>query len=168
MDVRLEWWEVGAATHDAVNRAINAKSKGIAPKHGMSEAFFDGLRIDILGCLGELAAAKGMNRSWSGLEGMHAPDVGGCVEVKSVDTDAKNLLITYDSRIKHAEFSVLAYVQSPKLVRLKGWIVTEEGKQDCYLREGRPGSFVYIYPHTQLRPMPDLIRLLAERDLAAA
>lgn len=168
MEVPLTWPEIGLAVHEATNRAINAKSKGIRPKHGASTAFFDGLRIDVLGCLGELAVAKGLNRSWSGQHEIHSPDAANCIEVKTVDQDSKNLFVLIDDRIKQPEFSVLAYVPSPCRVILKGWIYTEEGKQESNLFEGRPGHPVYRVMQRDLRPMPELVKILAMRDLEYA
>jgi len=165
MIVDLEWSEVAIACHEAVVRATSNKSLGTAQKHGMTNDFFSGLRIDVLGCLGEIAYAKGLNRFWSGQRGMHAPDVASCVEVKTIDANHKHLFILMDDTIIQPEISALAQVGvDPTRVALLGWTFTAEGKQEKNLFEPRPGSIVYRVRREHLRPVEELVRMLGDGD----
>ena len=155
MIVRLTWDDIRLAVHEAAIRSINAKKKNIRPAYGMSPNFFEGLRIDCMGCMGEIAAAKGLNLFWSGQHEIHSPDVGGRIEVKTIDSPTKNLIVHPTSK-NDAEFSLLAQINSVSTVELVGWIRTSEGRRPEYVFEGRPGHQIYLVPRAKLYPIDAL------------
>jgi hypothetical protein len=156
MIVKLTWDEIKTACNEAVVRAINAKSKHIKPAYGMSYGFFDGLKIDILGCLAEIATAKGLNMYWTGRFEIHSPDVGGMIEVKSIDSNKKNLIVHLKSK-NSAHISVLTLLHDVRTAEILGWIKTEDGRKEQYLFEGRPGHQIYLVPQNDLNPISELL-----------
>lgn len=155
MIVQLTWDEIRMCCIEAAIRSVRAKKKGISPAYGMTTAFFDSLRIDCMGCYGEVAVAKGLNLFWTGQHEMHSPDVGRVIEVKTIDQNNKNLIVHPISK-NDAIYSVLAQINSATTVEIVGWIKTADGRRPEYVFEGRPGHKIFLVPRNSLRPIAEL------------
>ncbi len=138
------------ATLVATQRRLWCQTNRIVPKHGSDDNWED----DKNGCCAELAVALYTNLFWDGSVGdTKQPDVGGCIEVKSMRQRDYRLVMHKDS---HDLPHVCTFVDLPK-IELHGWMHASEGKQSRYwcdpAKKGAPAYFV----NRPYRPMPDLL-----------
>jgi hypothetical protein len=164
--VKLTWPEVNAACQVALFRQTHNTMRGISGKFCAPEDFCDGLVLHMRGCLGEIATAKYLNVYWSGVVGMHSPDVVFCVDVRTRQDMPNRNLILHDKDPDDAPFVVALSAEDPTSIRLAGWIYAKDGKRRDFWgdpsRKGRPAYFV---PNEALRPMDELkFELSANRE----
>lgn len=155
MIVTLSYAEIQVAYFVAVQRRIFNMKKQSKHQHGLAPET-EPTNIEMLGCAGEMAVAKAFNLYWDTSLNHHTVDVGGLVEVRSVNQPGRRLLIHEKDR---SDLPYVLVYSDPRstIFTLKGWIVGEEGKKEEYVRDltgkNRP---CYVVPDEKLRPMTEL------------
>jgi len=123
----------------ATDRRLFCQERNIPPKHGSDDNWED----DKNGLYAEFAVALYTGLFWDGSVGnFEEPDVGGCIEVKSMRERGYRLVLHRDSKdLPH----VCSWVDPP-YVELYGWVHARDGKQERYwcdpARKGAPAFFV--------------------------
>lgn len=112
-------------------------------------------QLHVEGCGAERAVAKYLNLYWPGKGRMREPDVGGLVEVRSIDKP-NNRLILHEKDADDKAFCLVYGLNGTYTI--KGWIWGKDGKREDYWsdpgRNGRPAFFV---PNDALNP-PETLR----------
>lgn len=164
MKVTLTYAELQIAHVAAGQRWLQAVKVGAGAKYGAPEGNDEADAISLQGAVGEMAVAKGLNLYWVGSVGEWSSghDVGGCVDVRSV-TKPTHCLILHAADKPNTPY-VLVELSKPNEAVLVGWIFGIDGQQPKYWADpsgkGRPAYFV---PRKDLRPMAELVSILAER-----
>tara|TARA_R110002020_G_scaffold423788_1_gene632915 strand:- start:1015 stop:1512 length:498 start_codon:yes stop_codon:yes gene_type:complete len=120
----------------------------------------DQTKADVNGCLGEMAAAKALNRYWRGMgtDYKHDTDIGH-EEVRMTGYPQGRLIIRPTDAEKPCIDKpwILVVQDSLSCYRLPGWIIGRDGLQPQYLAapSGRPEA--YFVPQSALRSFPILI-----------
>jgi len=160
-DVRLTLAELQIAHFVSTQRHIHALKGGGNGNHGAPEDVSQGTGISILGCIGELAVSKYMNMYWSGSVPPYTmTDVGGCVEVKTIEDTGKKLLIRPNNS-DELPFVLALCSDGGKLVRLLGWSYAGDAKVDAYRTAPNGRAPCWMVPQSALNPMSDLVRARA-------
>lgn len=162
IDVTLSWQEVRIAAEVAAVRRASAIKNGRNHRHGALALTLDD---ELNGVLGEIACCKWLGVWWPNF-GLVPGDIDcGVCEVRAVDQFDKRLILHPDDK-GHLPW-VLAVVEQPPLVRLKGWIIGDDGKQDKYWSDptGRE-RWAYFVHAVDLRPMEELPAFLAAKEAA--
>lgn len=140
----------------AVGRRRNAENlaAGRDNAHGLAAGL--ALETNQLGCLGEAAAAKGLNLFWGEWERFRAIDVGGRVEVRTVTKAGRHLILHKTDR-DDLPFLLVDLSDMPT-ARLLGWVFGCDGKR---LGQWRTDvrSPCYFVPQGLLRASEELRRL---------
>lgn len=132
-----------------------AKRRG---KHGVSSFATEPDRI---GTVGELAVAKALNLWWSGLAKRGEPDVGGCVEVRTVSKPTYRLLVHKNDPDDLPFVLVAPKKQGGRKYVLRGWIMGGEAKREAWWQKLRGDrKHCYAVPHDELRPMSEIGEVL--------
>lgn len=145
MDVELTHSEIllaytMAGQIQAQNLTVERK-----PRYGADDNNFHSV---VIGCLGELAVAKALNRFWSGnLGNLKAKDVGG-IQVRA--SDRHNSLILHHPDADDDRFIFVRLFKNR--ATLAGWTFGRDGKKECYWRDDIPRPAFFI-PSEKLNPM---------------
>lgn len=132
MIVSLSESEIQLAYMVAGQRRGQNARLGRTPRYG---AGVEDWKIDIIGCLGELAVAKATNKFWSGsLGNLKAKDVGG-IQVRATDYP-QGRLILHPADADDDRF-VLVRIAGTEC-DLRGWVFGKDGKQQKYWVENDP------------------------------
>lgn len=114
------------------------------------------LALHVIGCLGELAFAKAMNRFWSGAGDHYYEDSDvGRYQIRATTYATGRLLIRPNET--HLDVPWVLVVQmSPTRWRIAGWLYGREAHRPEYLDSpaGRPAA--YFVPQHRLRPISSL------------
>jgi hypothetical protein len=113
----------------------------------------DTLILHYIGCLGEMACAKGLNRYWSGAgQGFHDDDDVGGLQARVTAHQNGCLLLRESDANDKPHFLVVGERGEYSIV---GWAFGYEVKQEKYRSApaGRPSAF--FCPQQSLRPMTD-------------
>jgi hypothetical protein len=150
--VELKWYEVHNCALVGVVRKIEGLRQMRKPLHYFEG--HDGFEIDIQGACGELAAAKAVDRYWSGsVNAGKSPDLGPYQVRTSLRENGDLVLRDND---KDEEITILVRGRAPHF-EVVGWIRNRDGKRKEYYRSlvaGRPPAFVV--PYEKLNPMEKL------------
>lgn len=125
-------------------------------------------QIEVFSCRGEMAVAKYLNLFWSGSIGdFKAVDVGGLVEVRTVDKKGRRLIVHPEDK-DWPPFVFVDASDAPN-INLVGWLYGYDAKQEKYWADptgnNRPAYFV---PQSDLRPMEDLNELIRSNSISPA
>lgn len=156
--IKLNYHELVLASGVAVaRRAANCINERRAT-HGAPNGPWE---RDLFGCQAELAVAKYLNLFWSGTVGdFGAPDVGGVVEVRTVQDPARRLILHPDDRDDAPFVSVVA--DAPHFL-LRGWIMGKAGKRmEWWSDPTNNGRAAFFVPTAALHPMPNLQLLVPQ------
>lgn len=149
MIVALTYAEMQLAFTVAAQRQVMNMKLGAKHKYGANDA--TGMALNMMGCAGEMAVAKGLNLFWSGSVGDYdAVDVGGKVEVRSVSRPTDCLILHPDDR--DGMPFVLCYNEpgTPKF-NLLGWVWGKQGKDEKFWRDPQgTGRHAFFVPQAEL------------------
>jgi len=115
---------------------------------------------DIIGCMGEQALAKHLDRYWNGSFGdFKAVDVAHAYQVRAstFDGPTAGLLLHPGDHDDHPFIKVV--VRLP-VVSLVGWTMGRDGKRQEYWKELQKGRPCFVVPDRTLRPMSELMDAL--------
>jgi hypothetical protein len=113
----------------------------------------DTLIVHYIGCLGEMACAKGLNRYWSGAgQGFYADDDVGGLQARCTAYQNGCLLLRENDADDKPHFLLIG---ERGVYDIVGWAFGHEGKQERYRAApaGRPPAF--FCPQQSLRSMAD-------------
>jgi hypothetical protein len=155
--IQLSMSEIHIASIVGIQRSLDALRNNRDGRYGCDRA--PGFDLDIIGCLGELALAKYLDRFWNGAFGdFKAKDVAQRFQVRASSYTGPNAgLILHPDDSDNQPF-VKAIVRLPT-VSLMGWLNGFDGKQKQFWSELQPGRPCFLIPHQQLQPMEKLRRL---------
>lgn len=148
--IKLTWAEVLLAANVGVLR--NVQSLKLGRKRIGNDDTWD---CNIEGACGEMAVAKNFGNFWSGAIGNIDADDVGTYQVKT-NTSRKwdDLILRKWNKPDRIYIGVLSFLPS---FTITGWIYGEEGMQEKYYRDGRPGMPAYFVPRSVLRPLDTLL-----------
>lgn len=153
--VTLSLAEVRSAAYAGVDRHVRAYARGRVRKFQQDDNWGD----DILGAMGECAAAKALDVYWPA--GAPEPDWNGDVgtyHVRTVDRPGKRLILHPDDPDdgRHVLVVLRRVTRTVAELEVPGWCFGRDGKHDRYweTHTGRPAFFV---PTDQLRPISTLV-----------
>ena len=138
--------------------AMNVKT-GAAARYGADNGRGSDA-LDLFACRGECATAKALNLYWSGSIGDYkAVDVGGLVEVRSVNEPRRRLMVHKPDR---DDFPfVLADTSKAPTVHLRGWMIGRDAKRAEWWRDPTgTGRHAFFVPLESLHDMAALIKRL--------
>jgi hypothetical protein len=152
--VMLTWPEMCMAAVVGVLRQVQNMKRKAQQRYGAPHEL--SWQQQILGCIGECALAKHLDRFWSGAVGNYeAADVGGHCQVRATAHPAGRLILHPDDNDRQP--FVLARVDDNR-VTLVGWMLGGEGKRDDYWQEPQPGRPAFLVPNDVLHDMNDFNR----------
>ena len=160
--VSLDWDEIEFCNRIAASRTFDCRKNATANNFGLKGSINDLLKLDFQGAMAEYAVSRELNLYWSGLGGPRQPDVGFCIEVKSVVGYDRRLLIT-DKTPKAADIAVLVRIISAQSVLIDGWAYIQECKNPAYVETYREGGGGYFVPNEKLRPISELKEIVHSR-----
>lgn len=158
--VTLTYPEVCLGAHVGTMRRVQNMKLGTERRYGQKE---NGWQADVISCLGEMAAAKHLDRFWAGAIGDYdAADVGEIYEVRATEWPNGKLILHPDDPDDAPH--ILARVVEEKIkgwvykVELVGWVYGHEGKLQEYwttlpTHPKRPAFFV---PNEVLHDMEEI------------
>ncbi len=147
MKITLSWYELWIAGSIGLKRHIEALQKGLADKHGFNG---DGWGAHVEGAAGEMAAAKAMNRYYSGsINTFREGDVGK-LQVRTRSKDGYELIVRQNDR--DDDYFVLVVGKCPEFT-VVGWIRAREAKNPQWLREHGGREAAYFVPQGMLEPI---------------
>jgi len=152
MNVVLTWPELVIAAGIGMRRQIGALRKSLLNRHGLSEE--DSWSAHVEGAAGEMAAARAMNRYYSGSVNTFKRDGDvGKIQVRTRSRHDYELLVRPEDR--DGDVFVLVTGVAPAF-NVVGWLLGRHAKQDQWLKQhgGRPPA--YFVPHAQLHPIESL------------
>ena len=123
--VQLTEREIAMAKAVARRRTADNAAAGRVPAHRLPVDRAP--QVDEQGCVGEAAAAKGLNLFWGEWERFRAVDVGGRVEVRTVDKPGRALILHKNDR-DDLPFLLVDLSDLPT-ARLLGWTFGGDGKR---------------------------------------
>lgn len=149
--VRLTWYELFLASSIGLKRHIEALQQNRHDRHGFKG---DGWGIHIEGAAGEMAAAKTLNRYYSG--SVNTFQDGGDVGSLQVRTrsEASYDLIVRDGD-KDEDIFVLVVGVAPEF-EVIGWIKGCDAKRPEWRQTHGRRPAAYFVPQSALRPMEEL------------
>tara|TARA_R110002051_G_scaffold321569_1_gene409577 strand:+ start:98 stop:625 length:528 start_codon:yes stop_codon:yes gene_type:complete len=155
MEVRLSWEEVRCGAQHGLERGLTALKRGWSPRHGGVE---DRFRNHILGAVGEIAVAKGLDLYWSGVVGPDVTDVGWLYEVRSTMMQNPKLTI-YESDMRNpGQGVVLAQTINFQDWRMLGWKNVVDCMEDRFLDRRLVGEKrQWLIPVEELEEMSELV-----------
>jgi hypothetical protein len=164
MLIPLSERDIRQAAGNALERRLEWLREGRAERYESAGAA--GLGADFVGCLGEYAVAKWLDRFPFGFSGRGGADVRG-VEVRSIDKPGAALQV-YPSDPDNAVF-VLAFVGDVfrEGVRIVGWLPAAECKRLTHWRTEYKRA-AYMVPQTYLEPAASLAGFLSPEDKQCA
>lgn len=152
--VRLSWYELWIAASVGAKRQIEALQRGLPDQHGFTGE--NGWNLHLEGAAGEMAAAKAMNRFYSG--SINTFKDGGDVGAIQVRTRSKSeyeLIVRANDR--DDDIFVLVTGRSPAFT-VHGWIRGRDAKQTRWLRTHGNRPAAYFVPTGELRAIEELAR----------
>ena len=157
--IRLTEAEIYIAYAVAAHREINALRGKLQNAHGAGNGYQP--EKHIIGCMGEVAAARALNLCWQDHGTLRGVDVGGLVEVRGTRRQPASLRM-YDNDKDERPY-LLADVTTWPLVLLVGWMRGRDGKK---FPTGRPDPNrppVHLVPGAVLHPCHELKPELLDR-----
>ena len=160
MDVTLTHHEIDLANYVAKLRDINGRAaRADNNKYGNAAP---SLPLHLLGCLGELATAKGLNIYWSGAGTSYQQESDvGFIQVRTTTHLNGRLLIRPDETkrdtINHPW--VLVIQHDIAHYTLPGWIIGIDGVKNEYLDNPNKRGPAYFIPQGALRDLRQLEEL---------
>lgn len=119
--------------------------------------------ITTLGVAGEIAVAKALNLYWSGNIGVAAPDVGLNIQVRTVATPNRRLIV-HRADPDDAPFVLVYPTDSPQRFQLVGYLFGRDAKNDRWWDDPQGGRPAFFVPVNQLRPIEELRSAVAAED----
>jgi hypothetical protein len=157
LPVDLSRREIALARFVAIQRSEAARQQGFdTQKYGCDER--KAFMLDVLGSLGELAAAKALNRYWTGAGTTHYDDKDlGYLQVRTTDVPGGCLLIRpHEEKLPTIHMPwVLVIQHALDRYELAGWIVGRDGLRREYFGSPNNRQAAYWVPQAQLRGFDD-------------
>ena len=152
--ITLQWNDFITCHSIASMNELYKHTKGVGHHWSVKKA--DESANYILGAVGEYAVAKYLGKFYDGNVGnLEAVDVAGEYEVKTTPVPGGHLIIKPEA--KDDKPFVLAVVED-MTVRLPGWMMGTDIKQEQYERADQHGRVLYWVPQSDLHPMSTLPR----------
>lgn len=154
LSVTLNWYELWMATQVGVKRHLEALQRNLPDRHGCDPD--DGWSVHIEGAAGEMAAAKAMNRFYSGSVNTFRDggDVGA-IQVRTRSKDGYELIVRANDR--DSDVFVLVVGRAP-VYRVMGWMRGQDAKRAEWRKEHGGRVAAYFVPTAALRAMGELDR----------
>lgn len=155
--VELNEAEFLLAGLEGERRQRESRMSGWTPKWGqtISATPVD----DKLGARGEFVVAKLFKLYPTGLGNRGAPDVGGYIEVRTVQDANRRLLLHPEDKDHYP--AVLVQWLGGRRFQVAGWCKVREGKREEWFKplngDNRP---CYVVPHEALRPIEELQNMI--------
>lgn len=156
MEVKLSYAEMNMAYTIGAQRQIYNMKLGTSHKWGLN-GVETAIASDLVGCAGELAVAKALNLYWDVSSSHKTVDVGGMVEVRTV-TSPNRRLILHETDKPNLPY-VLVY-SKPRTTEflLKGWLLGQDGiKEEYWSDPQNTNRHAYFVPDSALRPVSELV-----------
>ncbi len=166
IEVVLDWPELTHGATIGIMRQISAIAHRRREVRGVRSGREWQWDAHIEGACAELAVARHLGLYWHALvrsvdPAAPCPDVGSNIQVKRRPADPSGRKI--DLRLNDADLDECPYVlvvgNAPRY-QIRGWILGRNGKRKEWSDPG-DGRPCYFVPCDQLRPMPDLVEMLA-------
>src|SRR4029453_15200055 len=136
IEIELTFLEVGQAAYVGVQRHLRSLAKNRRQANGLMQEHTEPWSIDIEGAAAELAVARTVNQFWSASSEAFGPaDVGGRIQVRWADSDAKRLIVHESDPDDHVFVFVVG--RAP-CYRVMGWIIGKDAKRPEWF--GTPNS----------------------------
>jgi hypothetical protein len=146
--------EMHIAAIAGVQRALDGIRRNRQARYGCEAGA--GFDLNIIGCAGELALAKCLDRFWNGAFGsLSAADVARQYQVRASAYNGPNAGLILHPGDNDQQAFVKVLVRLPQ-VTLIGWLFGRDGKQDRFWTELQAGRPCYLVPHPLLRPIAEL------------
>lgn len=156
MFVSIDTIDFKAAINVATERTIQSILRN--NKDSLSKKnWIDNLTTHIVGCIGEIAVAKGLNIQWDRSVGTYKnqADLSGNIEVRHRSNPEFQLIVRDND--KDDSIYVLSRGMPPGAIEIVGWIYGHMAKKEEYKKDpggyGRPAYFV---PDNILQPMENM------------
>lgn len=146
-------WEIARFVAGQRNDAGNTAGADNG-KYGNTLSAFT---LHLRGCLGEMAAAKGLNRYWSGAGTGYHNDMDLGVEQVRMTVHATGRLIIRPEDVRRPTIDapwVLVIQHDSLRYTLAGWIIGREGVREEYLASPSGRTPAYFVPQWALRSFP--------------
>lgn len=155
ISIKLTYSEMQVACLIASQRQIQNMKFKAKGAHGNTFSDMDSFSKHVMGCIGEMAAAKYLNKYWCGAIGdYNAGDVGN-YQVRSTMYKKDTRLILHPE--DEGEAWVLALVNADCSCDLLGWTDAKSGKnKDYWCDYGKTGRPAFFVPQSALQPMETL------------
>jgi len=155
MLVTLTWSEMMIAHVVAGQRIVLNAKRNVQPKFGAPTGA-EGDALHISSCRAEMAVAKAFNLYWSGSMGDYtAVDVGGKIEARSIVRQSHRLIMHKEDK-DDLPFVVANVADAPR-IKLCGWIMGRDGKQEQWWADPQNSNrWAYFIPQSALNRMDDL------------
>lgn len=143
---------INVATERAIQSIVRSNKDSLSKKN-----WLDNLTTHIVGCIGELAVAKGLHIAWDKSVGTYKKqaDLSDNIEVRH-RTNPEWQLIVRDNDDDNKIY-ILSRGMPPSVIEIVGWIRGAAAKQQRWQKDpggyGRPAYFV---PDDELQPMESL------------
>lgn len=150
--VRLSWYELWIAASVGAKRQIEAIQRGLSDQHGFTGE--NGWNLHLEGAAGEMAAAKAMNRFYSGSINTFKDggDVGS-IQGRTRSKSEYELIVRANDRDE--DIFVLVTWRSPTFT-VHGWIRGQDAKQTRWLRTHGNRPAAYFVPTAELRAIGEM------------
>ena len=152
--IKLRWHDFITCHSIASMNELYKHTKGVGHHWSVKKA--DESANYILGAVGEYAVAKYLGKFYDGNVGnLEAVDVAGEYEVKTTSVRTGHLVLKPEAR--NDKPFILAIVED-MTVRLPGWMLGSDIKQDKYKRADQYDRVLYWVPQSDLHHMSTLPR----------
>lgn len=119
--------------------------------------------LDVLGCIGEVAASRILNVAWTGCgkKGPDTRDVGGLIEIRAVSDQYRGLLLR-PRDIEQTPYLLMRVDVDGRTGTALGWSVKAEVVASGRLLGGGTDTPCWILPVSRLRPLDTLHRWIQD------
>lgn len=152
VEIKLSWEEVTLVGIASLTRMVMNLEQKRPSRYGFDKYDF-GLDKDFMGCLGEYALTKYIDRNWAPFD-RGSIDVGGMFEVRA---SGLPYLCLHEQDRDIPFVSALVTRDKLPVITLMGWMHASVGKTSYFwsdkFKNGRPAFWV---PHGTLYPMEEL------------
>lgn len=157
--IELTKYEMEMACQVAMRRQVDAEYAGMRDRVNY-KTFSEGLRVHMLGCMGEVGVAKWMGIYWNGSSGTFSmlSDLGGGIEVRHRSLDIWDLIIRGQDR---DDSTYVLSTGDGRRITIHGAISGKEGKRNEWLRTHGNKSAAFFVPSESLTITPDELRKMA-------
>lgn len=143
---------INVATERTIQSILRNNKDSLSKKN-----WIDNLTTHIVGCIGEIAVAKGLGIQWDRSVGTYKnqADLGSNIEARHRSNPGFQLIVREDD--KDSSVYILSRGMPPDRVEVVGWIKGSDAKRPEYLKDyGSYGRPAYFVPDDKLLPIENL------------